>query len=204
VGQEITLEQALRSLTMDAAYATFEEGIKGSLAPGKYADLVILSENPLTAPIENVPDIQVLMTMIGGKVEYCAAGQEAFCPGGQAATPVSSPAVETPGAEPFTGTWLGPDPMDGSITTLVLIQTGSDLAGTYTDTYSPGIAPPGFEGSGSGLVLSTTTGQMTFDLNRWDGVTVQMLFSLNLSNYDNTLTVNCEVGCPFVLQRDEK
>lgn len=78
--QAITLEQALYSLTIDAAYATFEEDIKGSLTPGKYADLVILSENPLTAPIEIVPDIQVLMTMIGGKVEYCADGQESFCP----------------------------------------------------------------------------------------------------------------------------
>jgi len=78
--QVITVEQALRSLTINGAYATFEEDKKGSLESGKLADIVILSENPLTEPIENVPDIQILMTMIGGKVEYCAVGQESLCP----------------------------------------------------------------------------------------------------------------------------
>ena len=78
--QIITVEQALRSLTINGAYATFEEDKKGSLTSGKLADLVILSANPLTAPIEMVPDIQVLMTMIGGTVEYCVQGQIAPCP----------------------------------------------------------------------------------------------------------------------------
>ena len=78
--QTITIEQALRSLTTNGAYATFEEAKKGSLTTGKLADMVILSENPLTAPIEDVPNIQVLMTMIGGKVEYCLEGQSPECP----------------------------------------------------------------------------------------------------------------------------
>lgn len=80
LAQTITVEQALRMLTIEGAYATFEEDLKGSLAPGKLADLVILSNNPLTTPIEQFPDIQTLMTMIGGQVEYCAAGAETFCP----------------------------------------------------------------------------------------------------------------------------
>jgi predicted amidohydrolase YtcJ len=80
VGQELTMEQSLRLLTINGAYATFEEDRKGSLQTGKLADLVMLSANPLTAPIESVPDIQVLMTMIGGHVEYCAGGSEWLCP----------------------------------------------------------------------------------------------------------------------------
>ncbi|HSM70592.1 MAG TPA: amidohydrolase family protein [Anaerolineales bacterium] len=80
IGQEIPIELAMRSLTINGAYGTFEEDIKGSLKPGKLGDLVILSANPLDTPIENVPDIEVLMTMIGGKVEWCAPGSESLCP----------------------------------------------------------------------------------------------------------------------------
>ncbi len=112
-----------------------------------------------------------------------------------------SPAGETPLAALFTGTWQGPDPADGSITTLVLAQTESSLTGTFNDTYSPNVQPPGYEGSGSGTVLSTTTAQMTFNLTRWDGKTVQAPFSLTLSNQNNTLTLGCGFGCPIILQR---
>ena len=80
MGQAITIEEALRSLTINGAYATLEEDKKGSLTEGKLADLVILSANPLTASIEIVPDIQVWMTMIGGTVEYCVQGQITPCP----------------------------------------------------------------------------------------------------------------------------
>ena len=78
--QTLTVEQALRALTINGAYATFEEGIKGSLTPGKYADLVVLSENPLTVSVDTILDIQIEMTMVGGSVEYCAIGSEFLCP----------------------------------------------------------------------------------------------------------------------------
>ena len=74
------MELAMRSLTINGAYGTFEEEIKGSLKPGKLGDLVILSANPLESSIEDVPNIEVLMTMVGGKVEWCAPGSEALCP----------------------------------------------------------------------------------------------------------------------------
>jgi hypothetical protein len=105
---------------------------------------------------------------------------------------------------PFTGTWVGTDTVDGSITTLVLVQTGNTLRGTFSDTYSPNVQPPGFQGSGSGTVLSDTTAQMTFNLSRWDGKTAESQTHLTLSNQNNTLTLtfdSCSGGCPTVLQR---
>ena len=47
LNQRLSIEQAIKLLTLDGAYATFEEDIKGSLTPNKYADLVIVSANPL-------------------------------------------------------------------------------------------------------------------------------------------------------------
>lgn len=199
--QTITAEQAMRALTINAAYANFQDDVLGSLTSGKLADMVILSNNPLTVPTPEINNIQVLMTMIDGKVEYCAEGQERFCPVEQAATAVPPPTAETTPVTPFVGTWQGPDPIDGSITTLILVQTGNSLTGTFSDTYSPNVKPPGYEGSGSGTVLSASTAQITFNLTRWDGKTALAKFTLTLSNQNNMLTLGCDVGCPIVLQR---
>jgi predicted amidohydrolase YtcJ len=82
-GQYLPVGVALQALTINGAYATFEERVKGSLAPGKWADIVILSDDPITVAetdIAAVNDIEVLMTMIGGKVEYCAPGAVGLCP----------------------------------------------------------------------------------------------------------------------------
>jgi len=70
LNQTITPEEALRLLTLNGAYGTFQEDVKGSLKQEKYADLVILSDNPLSVPESELVDIKVLMTMIGGKVEF--------------------------------------------------------------------------------------------------------------------------------------
>jgi predicted amidohydrolase YtcJ len=79
--QVLTTEQALRLMTINAAYASFEEDSRGSLAPGKLADLVILSANPLAIPTEELTEIEVLMTMVGGIVEWCQSAHEWHCPG---------------------------------------------------------------------------------------------------------------------------
>ena len=76
INQTISVEQALRLITIDAAYGTFQEDVQGSIKVGKLADLVILSDNPLTVPEDTLADIEVLMTMVGGVVEYTAPGQQ--------------------------------------------------------------------------------------------------------------------------------
>lgn len=72
LAQRLTVDQALRLFTVDGAYGTFEEDVKGTLARGKYADLVILSDDPTTVAVNSLLDIKVLTTMVGGQVEYCA------------------------------------------------------------------------------------------------------------------------------------
>lgn len=198
--QTITAEQALRALTINAAYANFQDDVLGSLTPGKLADMVILSGNPLTVSTPEINNIRVLMTMIDGQVEYCAPGFQSLC---QSAAGQPGPIAPSPTPEQaaFSGTWIGPDPDDGSVVTVTLAQQGDGLTGAFADSFSGGIPPPGYEGSGSGNVLSPTTAQITFNLTRSDGRTVTITFTLTLSNQNNTLTLGCDVGCPIVLQR---
>ncbi|MFC2169278.1 amidohydrolase [Acidobacteriota bacterium] len=68
--QKMSREEGLRSYTLDCAYSGFEEDIKGSLAPGKLADIVVLSEDILTVPDEVILDAKVLYTIVGGKVVF--------------------------------------------------------------------------------------------------------------------------------------
>ena len=68
--EAISVQQALAMYTTSAAYASFEEDSKGSIAPGKLADMVILSADPLRSPTEKIKDIRVEMTIIGGGVVW--------------------------------------------------------------------------------------------------------------------------------------
>ena len=70
----MTRQEALESYTINNAIAAFEEDIKGSLTPGKLADLVVLSQDLLTVPDEELLDTQVDMTIIGGAVVYTREG----------------------------------------------------------------------------------------------------------------------------------
>jgi predicted amidohydrolase YtcJ len=74
LGQALTAEQALRAHTINAARAAFEEGRLGSIAPGKLADLVVLSDDPLRVAPRAINDVRVLLTVVGGDVLYCADG----------------------------------------------------------------------------------------------------------------------------------
>ena len=68
--QCLTREEALRSYTIDCAYAAFEETSKGSLVPGKLADIVVLSQDLVHCPSSEIKSTQVLMTIVGGKVVF--------------------------------------------------------------------------------------------------------------------------------------
>jgi len=68
--QKIEVEDALRAYTLNSAYATFEDRIKGSIEPGKLADFAILSNNPFTISKPEIKDITVEMTIVGGKIVY--------------------------------------------------------------------------------------------------------------------------------------
>ncbi len=68
--ERITVEEAIRAVTITPAYSTFEENLKGSIEPGKLADLVVLGGDILTVPSLEIRDIAVLRTMMGGEFVY--------------------------------------------------------------------------------------------------------------------------------------
>ena len=68
--QKISVEEALRAYTIDAAYASFEENLKGTLEVGKLADFTVVDRNLLRINPEDIREAQVVMTVVGGEVVY--------------------------------------------------------------------------------------------------------------------------------------
>ena len=68
--QKLTRIEALRSYTLDAAYASFEEDLLGSLTPGKFADIVVLSKDIMTIPASEILETKALLTIVGGKIVF--------------------------------------------------------------------------------------------------------------------------------------
>jgi len=157
--QTLTAEQALRAMTINSAYAAFEEKSKGSLESGKVADLVILSDNPLSVSPEQINNIQVLVTMIGGRVEWCAPDGTALCNGA-----MTDP---TAARDRFTGDWVAIDPSDSSNMTLrvihnadiynvVLVDEQASICGLDTTGKPKYAAELDATGTANGNALSTT------------------------------------------------
>jgi predicted amidohydrolase YtcJ len=68
--QALSRIQALQMYTINNAYASFEEHIKGSIEPGKLADLAVISEDLVTCAEDRIKEIQVVLTMVDGKIVF--------------------------------------------------------------------------------------------------------------------------------------
>lgn len=68
--QRLTRLEALESYTLDAAYASFEEDVLGSITPGKLADLTVLSRDIMTIPAAEILETEALMTIVGGEIVF--------------------------------------------------------------------------------------------------------------------------------------
>ncbi len=68
--QRITVSQAMKICTVNGAYASMEENIKGSITPGKLADLVVLAADPHETPEDEIKTIPVLRTIVGGRTVF--------------------------------------------------------------------------------------------------------------------------------------
>ncbi len=68
--QRMSREEALRSYTWNNAYAAFEEKLKGTLEPGKLADITVLSRDIMTVPEDQIPATDVVYTIVGGKIAF--------------------------------------------------------------------------------------------------------------------------------------
>lgn len=68
--QKLTLEEALTAYTAGSAYAAFQEKDKGTISPGKLADLVVLSDDLFSIPPEKIKDAHVVLTLVGGQIVY--------------------------------------------------------------------------------------------------------------------------------------
>jgi predicted amidohydrolase YtcJ len=70
--QRVTVDEALRINTLNGAYASFEERIKGSITPGKLADFVVLADDVHTVPSDKIKDVKIVRTVVGGTTVYQA------------------------------------------------------------------------------------------------------------------------------------
>ena len=68
--EAISREQALKIYTINNAYASFEESLKGSIEPGKVADMAVLTDDLLTCSVDQIKNIKSDLTLMGGKVVY--------------------------------------------------------------------------------------------------------------------------------------
>jgi predicted amidohydrolase YtcJ len=70
--QKLTVKEAIEAYTMGSAYAEFQENAKGSIAPGKLADMVLLSDDVLSIDPVKIRDVKVLKTWVGGQLVFDA------------------------------------------------------------------------------------------------------------------------------------
>jgi predicted amidohydrolase YtcJ len=87
----ITVEEALSIMTIQSAYALSRDDEVGSLSPGKYADFIVLERDPREAEPDELAQNRVLLTVVGGRAEYCGLRDKELCPGFTNREPVPLP-----------------------------------------------------------------------------------------------------------------
>jgi len=92
----LSVEEALSIMTIQSAYALRRDDEVGSLAPGKYADLIVLSQNPLEVEPDKLAEIRALLTVAGGRIEYCGMPDKELCSGFTNRDPVPLPDTRPP------------------------------------------------------------------------------------------------------------
>jgi len=75
--EAITIEQAVTAYTRGSAYAELQEEEKGTITPGKLADLAVLSQDIFAAPVSHLPGTESIMTMTGGEIVYNSGSLQA-------------------------------------------------------------------------------------------------------------------------------
>jgi predicted amidohydrolase YtcJ len=93
--QSMTRMEALRAYTLHNAYAAFEEHLKGSITPGKLADISVLSRDILSIPEEEIPQTQVVYTIVGGEIAFRGPGADAREPSATSDSPRSGRSART-------------------------------------------------------------------------------------------------------------
>jgi len=94
----LPVEEALSMMTIQSAYALGRDEEVGSLAPGKYADFIVLAANPLSVEPAKLAENRVLLTVVGGRTEYCWPASQELCPGFANRTAVPLPDLRPPTA----------------------------------------------------------------------------------------------------------
>jgi predicted amidohydrolase YtcJ len=100
VAGTITVEEALRLMTLGSAYALHRDGEVGSLEVGKYADLAVLSQDPLAVDPAQLESTDVLMTMVGGRIEFCDEAFATVCHESATQQASERPTPSTAGCQP--------------------------------------------------------------------------------------------------------
>jgi predicted amidohydrolase YtcJ len=77
--QRVGVWQALRMMSLDAAYALHQDTALGTLSVGELADIIVVSGDPFAIDPNDLDTLRVLSTVVGGRARHCAPGSEALC-----------------------------------------------------------------------------------------------------------------------------
>lgn len=114
----LSVDQMLPLMTTAGAYATATDDVRGSLTIGKLADLVVLSDNPRSVPATDLLDVDVLLTMVGGRIEWCASRAADLCTAGEPPPPTPSTGDSSLSASAWLPEHPPADAHDGSLETI--------------------------------------------------------------------------------------